>query len=80
MLISHALLSTNAFLLVDAFARRLKTRLLTELGGVNFLAPRLFLLALVNLLVFLGLPGSLFFIAEFLFFYALLDMAPGICF
>ena len=76
MLISHALMSTNSFLLVDALNRRFKTRLITEIGGVNFLCPKLFLAILVNLLIFLGFPGSLFFIAETLFFSFLFDLFP----
>jgi NADH:ubiquinone oxidoreductase subunit 4 (subunit M) len=76
MLISHALLSTNSFLLVDAVARRYKTRLLTEISGINYLCPKLFLTMLLNTLVFLGFPGSIFFIAEFLFFSFFLDFFP----
>ena len=76
MLISHALLSTNSFLLVDAIARRYKTRLLTEISGLNYLCPKLFLVILLNTLVFLGFPGSIFFIAEFLFFSFFLDFFP----
>lgn len=76
MLISHALLSTNSFLLVDAIARRFKTRLLTEISGINYLCPKLFLIVLLNSLVFLGFPGSIFFIAEFLFFSFFLDFFP----
>lgn len=76
MLISHALLSTNSFLLVDAIARRFKTRLITEFGGLNFLCPKLFLASLVNLLIFLGFPGSIFFVSEFLFFSFFLDLFP----
>jgi NADH-quinone oxidoreductase subunit M len=76
MLISHALLSTNSFLLVDAVARRFKTRLLTEINGLNYLCPKLFLIILLNSLVFLGFPGSIFFIAEFLFFSFFLDFFP----
>ena len=79
MLISHALLSTNSFLLVDAINRRFKTRLITEISGVNFLCPKLFLLSLINLLVFLGFPGSIFFIAEFLFFSFFFDLFPILC-
>jgi len=52
MLISHALLSTNSFLLVDAIGRRFKTRLITEINGINFLCPKLFLVSLLNCLVF----------------------------
>lgn len=76
MLISHALLSTNSFLLVDAINRRFKTRLITEVSGINFLCPKLFLAALVNCLIFLGFPGSIFFIAEFLFFTFFFDIFP----
>lgn len=76
MLISHALLSTNSFLLVDAINRRFKTRLITEVNGINFLCPKLFLVSLINCLVFLGFPGSIFFIAEFLFFSFFFDFFP----
>lgn len=80
MLISHALLSTNSFLLVDAINRRFKTRLITEISGINFLCPKLYFISLVNCLVFLGFPGSIAFIAEFLFFTFLLDLFPILCF
>jgi len=76
MLVSHALLSTNSFLLVDAVARRFKTRLITEISGINFLCPKLFLVILLNTLIFLGFPGSIFFIAEFLFFSFFFDLFP----
>lgn len=76
MLISHALLSTNSFLIVDAINRRFKTRLITEISGINFLCPKLFLIALINTLIFLGFPGSIHFIAEFLFFSFFFDLFP----
>lgn len=76
MLISHALLSTNSFLLVDAINRRFKTRLITEISGLNFLCPKLFLIILANSLIFLGFPGSILFIAEFLFFSFSFDLFP----
>lgn len=79
MLISHALLSTNSFLLVDAIGRRFKTRLITEINGVNFLCPKLFLISLVNLLIFLGFPGSIMFVAEILFFSFFFDLYPLLC-
>lgn len=79
MLISHALLSSNSFFLVDAINRRFKTRLVTEISGVNFLCPKLFLLSLLNCLVFLGFPGSIFFVAEALFFSFLFDLFPFLC-
>ena len=80
MLISHAILSANSFLLVDAINRRFKTRLITEISGLNFICPKLFLLSLLNCLIFLGFPGSIFFIAEFLFFTFLFDLFPLLCF
>jgi NADH:ubiquinone oxidoreductase subunit 4 (subunit M) len=80
MLISHALLSTNSFLLVDAIGRRFKTRLVTEINGVNFLCPKLFLISLINLLIFLGFPGSIMFIAEILFFSFFFDVFPVLAF
>ena len=79
MLISHALLSSNSFFLVDAINRRFKTRLISEVSGINFLCPKLFLISLVNCLIFLGFPGSIFFIAEVLFFSFLLDLFPVLC-
>ena len=78
MLISHALLSTNSFFLVDAINRRFKTRLITEINGLNFLCPKLFLVALVNTLVFLGFPGSIMFISEILFFSFFFDLFPSL--
>jgi NADH:ubiquinone oxidoreductase subunit 4 (subunit M) len=76
MMIAHALLSTNSFLLVDAVARRFKTRLITEISGINFLCPKLFLMILLNSLIFLGFPGSIFFVSEFLFFSFFFDLFP----
>ena len=76
MLISHALISTNSFLLVDAISRRFKTRLITEINGLNFLCPKLFLVTLLNILLFLGFPGSIFFVSEILFFSFFLDLFP----
>lgn len=76
MLINHALLSSNAFLLVDAINRRFKTRLITELSGLNLLCPKLFILSFINCLLFLGFPGSLTFVSEVLFFTFLIDLFP----
>lgn len=80
MLISHAFLSTNFFFLVDAISRRFKTRLSTEINSINLLTPKLFLFGLLNLLIFLGFPGSIFFVAEFLFFSFLIDFFPILAF
>jgi NADH:ubiquinone oxidoreductase subunit 4 (subunit M) len=74
MMISHAMLSANFFLVVDSLTRRFKTRLITEISGIFYLAPSLYFLTLSLLIVFLGFPGSLLFVSEFLFFTALLDL------
>lgn len=73
MILSHALLSSAMFFIVDYITRRFKTRLLTELSGVLYLNPDLYTLTLLILIVFLGFPGTLFFFAEFLFFSFLAD-------
>lgn len=73
MLISHALLSSNFFFFVDSITRRYKTRLLSEVSGLAYQTPNLYFATLVTLVLFLGFPGTLFFIAEVFFFSALLD-------
>lgn len=78
MLVSHAFLSTIFFFIVDCINRRFKTRLVTEINSLSLLSPKLFLILLINLLIFLGFPGSLFFIAEFLFFSFLIDLSSEI--
>lgn len=76
MLISHALISTTSFLLVDAINRRFKTRQIFEISGLNFLCPKLFLACFFNCVIFLGFPGTVFFVAEFLFFSFCFDFFP----
>jgi len=76
MYFNHALLSTNAFLLVDNIMRRYKTRLTSELMGLFFMTPNLYLLLLTNTLLFLGFPGSLSFITELFFFLFIWDLSP----
>ena len=57
-------------------AQRLGLRLITEVSGINFLCPKLFLAILLNTLIFLGFPGSIFFVSEFLFFAFFFDLFP----
>lgn len=73
MLISHALISTNFFFLVDAISRRFKSRLVFEVSGIFFLTPQLYYALILNLIVVLGFPGSSLFLSEFLFFLMLLE-------
>jgi NADH-quinone oxidoreductase subunit M len=74
MLISHALISSNFFLLIDSVTRRFKTRLITEITGLIWLVPLLYLLILILLITFLGFPGSIFFLAEIYFFLFFFDI------
>jgi len=76
MLIGHALISTNSFLILDGITRRFHTRLITEVSGLSFITPHLFIAAFLNLILNLGFPGSLFFIAESLFFTFMSDLWP----
>lgn len=76
MLIGHALISTNSFLILDAITRRFHTRLITEVSGLSLITPHLFIAAFLNLILNLGFPGSLFFIAESLFFTFMCDLWP----
>ena len=73
MLISHAFISSNFFFIVDSITRRYKTRLITEVSGLFFNLPKLYVSTIVLLVIFLGFPGSLFFVAEFLFFSYMAD-------
>lgn len=80
MMVSHAIVSANFFLLVDSVTRRFKTRLVFEVFGLFYLTPNLYFGILFMLVVFLGFPGSLLFVAEFLFFSAVLDFSFGLFF
>ena len=74
MLISHAFISSNFFLIIDSVTRRYKTRLILEINGLNILMPKLYFSLLVLLIIFLGFPGSFLFISEFLFFSFFTDL------
>jgi NADH-quinone oxidoreductase subunit M len=74
MLISHAIISSSFFLLIDAVTRRFKTRLITEISGLVWLVPNLYLIILLFLVTFLGFPGSILFISEILFFLFFFDI------
>ena len=74
MLISHALISSNFFLLVDSLTRRFKTRLITEISGLMWLVPWLYFFSLISIVTFLGFPGSIFFLSEIYFFLFFFDI------
>lgn len=79
-MVSHAIVSANFFILVDSVTRRFKTRLVFEVFGLFYTTPNLYFGILVMLVLFLGFPGSLLFVAEFLFFSAALDFSFGLFF
>ena len=74
MLISHAFISSNFFLIIDSVTRRYKTRLILEISGLNLLTPKVYISLLSLLVIFLGFPGSLLFVSEFLFFAFFADL------
>jgi NADH:ubiquinone oxidoreductase subunit 4 (subunit M) len=73
MLISHAIVSANFFLVVDMLTRRFKTRLISEISGLIYLVPNLYTFGLLWNIIFLGFPGTILFISEFIFFTFLCD-------
>lgn len=75
IMISHALLSTSFFLLVDSITRRFKTRLIGEVMGLFYITPNLYMSSFAFIVIFLGFPGTLLFFSEILFFISLLDIS-----
>lgn len=78
MFISHALISSLFFILVDCISRRYKTRNVYDISGLWVSTPVLNAIILITNIIFLGFPYTSFFLAEFLFFLALIDINPVI--
>jgi len=74
--VTHALLSSIFFFLVDAISRRFYTRNIVEINGILHLAPNLGIVILISCIFYSGLPGTLKFISELYIFTGLLDIAP----
>jgi NADH:ubiquinone oxidoreductase subunit 4 (subunit M) len=74
--ITHALLSSIFFFLVDTIARRFYTRNVVEINGILHLTPNLGVVVLASCIFYSGLPGTLKFISELYIFVGLLDIAP----
>lgn len=74
--ITHALLSSLFFFLVDCIYRRYKTRNITELQGILHITPNLGFFIFFSCILYSGLPGTLKFICEIYIFSGLLDTAP----
>ncbi len=74
--VTHALLSSIFFFLVDTISRRFYTRNIVEINGILHLAPNLGIVILISCIFYSGLPGTLKFISELYIFSGLLDVAP----
>ena len=74
--VTHALLSSIFFFLVDTVSRRFYTRNIVEINGILHLTPNLGIVILLSCIFYSGLPGTLKFISEVYIFAGLLDIAP----
>jgi NADH-quinone oxidoreductase subunit M len=74
--VTHALLSSIFFFLVDTISRRFYTRNVVEINGILHIAPNLGICILLSIVFYSGLPGTLKFISELYIFAGLLDVAP----
>ncbi len=74
--VTHALLSSIFFFLVDSISRRFYTRSIVEINGILHLAPNLGITILLSCIFYSGLPGTLKFISELYIFAGLFDVAP----
>jgi NADH:ubiquinone oxidoreductase subunit 4 (subunit M) len=74
--VTHALLSSLMFFLVDCIQRRYKTRLITELSGILHRTPNLGISLILMVILYSGLPGSLKFTSEFYIYSGLLESLP----
>jgi NADH:ubiquinone oxidoreductase subunit 4 (subunit M) len=75
--VTHALLSSIFFFLVDTISRRFYTRNVVEINGLLHITPNLGIFILISCIFYSGLPGTLKFISEIYIFSGLLDIAPA---
>jgi len=74
--VTHALLSSIFFFLVDTISRRFYTRNIVEINGILHLTPNLGIVIVLSCIFYSGLPGTLKFISEIYIFSGLLDVTP----
>lgn len=74
--VTHALLSSIFFFLVDTVSRRFYTRNIVEINGILHITPNLGIFILISCIFYSGLPGTLKFISEVYIFTGLLELAP----
>jgi len=75
--VTHAMLSSIFFFLVDTISRRFYTRNIVEINGVLHLAPNLGITILISCVLYSGLPGTMKFISEIYIYAGLADVAPA---
>lgn len=74
--ITHSLLSSVMFFLVDCIQRRYKTRLVTELSGIIHTTPNLGISLICMVVLYSGIPGSLKFSSEVYIYTGLFENSP----
>ncbi len=77
--ITHSLLSSLMFFLVDCIQKRYKSRLVSEISGLIHTTPNLGISILIMMVLYSGLPGTLKFVSELYIFSGLLEVAPFTC-
>ncbi|HBH19327.1 MAG TPA: hypothetical protein DDX14_10435 [Cyanobacteria bacterium UBA9579] len=68
-MIAHGIISAGLFMIVGVIYLRTHTRTISELGGLGYVAPRIFYFSMIIVLASLGLPLLIGFAAETLVFY-----------
>lgn len=74
--VTHSLLSSLMFFLVDCIQRRYKSRLVSEISGILNSAPNLGIALLCMVVFYSGIPGSIKFTSELYIYLGLLETAP----
>jgi len=77
--ITHSLLSSLMFFLVDCIQKRYKSRLVSEISGIVHTTPNLGISIILMVVLYSGLPGTLKFISELYIYSGLLETAPFTC-
>ncbi len=74
--ITHSLLSSLMFFLVDCIQKRYKSRLVSEISGILHTTPNLGLSLLFMNILYAGIPGSIKFTSELYIYSGLFETAP----
>ncbi len=74
--LTHSLLSTLMFYIVDCIYRRYNSRSVIELSGIIHKTPNLGIIIILMCVLYSGLPGTLKFTSEFFIFTSFFEIAP----